>query len=534
MIKPQAEHFCILGGGTAGWMTALLFQRAFSQARITLIESSSVGTIGVGEGSTPALKSFFDAVDIAESDWMPRCGATYKSGITFHGWSTTPGFEHYFHPFLSHFDRDHIKALQFNSLLRRSGRDVHAHPDMFCYSHYLAERQLCPRAPYSFPFEVQYGYHFNAGLLGAYLKELALERGINWQDSLVESVEHSSNGDLTALVTDTGERLMADFFVDCSGFASILTEKALGIGWQSYDDSLFNDRAVTIGTEAESVVSTQTTATALRNGWAWHIPQQDRVGNGYVYSSRFCTEEEATRELAEHLGLDPDGVQARHIRFRTGRVESVWNRNTLAVGLSQGFLEPLEATALALVQLTIARFVSYYRAGGHSDQYRDHLNREVAEAYDGVKNYIHTHFLLSDRDDSEYWRACRSNAKAISPELKRVIETWFARGDLAAVLQETGLGKHYKINSWLYILAGMGVFPPAAKLSSPEDSEASKVPLDDISTFFERLTKNHMSQAEAFALLEAGQIPEADERLPSDGNALEQLLGLEIGISAAT
>ena len=525
------HRFLILGGGTAGWMAALLLNRAFPDANVSLIESSSIGTIGVGEGSTPALKSFLAAVGIPEHSWMPACEATYKSGIEFRDWSTAPGFESYFHPFLTHFDRDHIKALNFNALLRRSGRSVDAHPDQFCYSHYLANRQLCPVTPYAFPFEVQYGYHFNAGLLAKKFKEVALERGVEWRDCKISDVALSDTGDVSHLLTDDGQQLDADFFIDCSGFASLITTKTLGVPYRSYSDALFNDRAVTLATEGEVTVSTQTTAAALANGWAWRIPQQNRVGNGYVYSSHFCSEEQAEGEFLDYLKVNRPDVELRHISFETGRVETVWNKNTLAVGLSQGFLEPLEATALALVQLTLAKFVREYAANGLTSRGSETLNREVAEAFDGVKNYLQTHFLLSNREDSDYWRACRANSAAMSSELKAVLECWFARGDLAKVLEETGLGRHYKFNSWLYILTGMGIFPPEEKLSAASVEEISKVPLEDIRQFFSKLTLNHLDQYEAFERLARGEELSDPRERAAQQDPLEELLGLGFAVS---
>lgn len=526
-----SQKFVILGGGTAGWMTALLFQRAFPGCLITLIESQSIGTIGVGEGSTPALKSFLDAIGVAEADWMPRCKATYKSGITFDGWSTAQGFENYFHPFLTQFDRDHVKALQHNSLLRRSGCSVHAHPDLFCYSHYLAQRRLCPIPPYAFPFEVQYGYHFNAGLLGEYLKEIGVARGIRVEECRIVDVVLDGQGDVSHLLGADGRHFDADFFVDCSGFSALIVGAALKVDEVSYAEALFNDRAVTIPTGKEAEASTQTVATALRNGWAWRIPQQDRVGNGYVYSSRYCSDAEAEAELRSHLNISQQQGEARIVRFRTGRVTSVWNRNTLAVGLSQGFLEPLEATALALVQLTISRFVKHFQEGGSTNANAEKLNQEIAAAYDGVKDYIHTHFLISNRDDTQYWRDCRNNASAVSPGLRSVIECWFAGGDLAATLQATGLGRHYKLNSWLYILAGMGLFPPEDKLVAAKEDDLRKVPVEEIREFFERCSSNHMPQLEALEMLSKGVQPHA-ESIAAYPDALERLTGLEFGVSA--
>lgn len=528
----QPEHFLILGGGTAGWMAALLFERAFPESRITLVESSEVGPIGVGEGSTPALKAFFDALGICEADWMPRCNATYKSGIRFSGWSAAPGFESYFHPFHTQFDRDHIKALQHNSRLRRTGVDVHAHPDLFCYSHYLAERRLCPATPRSFPFSVQYGYHFSAGLLAAYLKEVALARGVAWRDARICNVDQDASGNVTSVATRDGETLAADFFVDCSGFASIIAKKALGIGWRSYSDALFNDTALTIATPREAIISSQTTSTALRHGWAWRIPQQDRVGNGYVFSSRYCSPANAEQELRAHLGLGPGDGETRLVPFKSGRLDTFWNRNTLAVGLSQGFLEPLEATALALVQLTLVRFVRALGEGGYTNAQTQLFNQEIAAAFDGVKDYIHTHFLTSDRRDTAYWCDCAANGSAVSPRLRAVLECWFACGDLPETLRAVGLDRHYKINSWFYILSGMGIYPQPESLRQPQAGELQAVPLDSIRDFFERCSLNHIEQAAALENLALGRPPMPGMAAgPTETEAMTSLLGLNFALS---
>lgn len=532
-MKPT--RFVILGGGTAGWMAATLFERAFPGASVTLAESSAIGTIGVGEGSTPAFKSFMDAIGIAEQEWMPACQATYKSGIRFADWSRLPGFGDYFHPFLSQFDRDHIKALSYNAALRRGAIDAHAHPDLFCFSHYLAARGLCPRTTESFPFEVQYGYHFNAGLLARLLKDTAISRGVIWKDCAIERVLQDDAGDIAALHTADGEIIDGDFFVDCSGFASLITQETLGVPFHSYADALFNDRAVTLPLEIDTSGETQTLSTALSAGWTWRIPQKGRVGHGYVYSSRHISDEDAAAELVRHAapdnGVDPASL--RHIPFRTGRAESVWNRNSLAVGLSQGFLEPLEATALALVQLTLARFVRYYAETG-DNRHAARLNGEVAAAFDGVKDYIHTHFVTSSRDDSAYWRECRANGAAVSPRLRQVLECWFKGGDLRLTLAETGLDRHYKFNSWLYILSGMGIFPQGDRLQPLPSAEARLVPTAEIAAFFERCALNFMPQPKALARLASGQsvFPECDRFEPSQIEALQALSGSDFGVSA--
>ncbi|QEY14901.1 tryptophan 7-halogenase [Cellvibrio sp. KY-GH-1] len=523
-----------MGGGTAGWMTAMLFQHAFQDCTITLVESAATGIIGVGEGSTPALKAFMDALGISESEWMSVCQATYKSGISFRGWSTRNGFEEYFHPFFSHFDRDHIKALIFNSELRRAGKRVHAHPNLFSYASYLAANSLCPITPYAFPFEVQYGYHFNAAMLGSFLKEKAIERGVVWKSAHVENIALNAEGDIAHLAFEGGAILEGDFFVDCTGFASLITGKTLGTPFIPYSDVLFNDRAVTLASPVEKVISTQTVATALNNGWAWKIPLQNRVGNGYVYSSAFCSEAEAEEELRAHLNMNNGEGEARHLKMRVGRAKTMWNRNSLAVGLSQGFLEPLEATALALVQLTLVRFVKLYKAGVYTNQYAEQLNSEIAEAFDNVKDYIHTHYLTSDREDTPYWRACRQNSAAASNRLKLVLQTWLSGADISEALQSTGLNRHYKVNSWVYLLSGMGIFPPEHQLVQASPDDLAKVPLDSIVDFFERCALNHMPQAEALNILRTGASPFSVEgrNKASKEQALARLLGLNFAVSS--
>ncbi|MGM8228646.1 tryptophan halogenase family protein [Cellvibrio sp. ARAG 10.3] len=521
-----------MGGGTAGWMTAMLFQRAFQDCSITLVESDKTGIIGVGEGSTPALKAFMDAIGINEREWIPACQATFKSGISFKNWSTKNGFREYFHPFFSHFDRDHIKALIYNSGLRRAGKHVHAHPNIFSYSYYLASDSLCPITPYSFPFEVQYGYHFDAGMLGNFLKEKSIKRGVVWKSAHVENVVLNMDGDISHLLFEDGAILDGDFFIDCSGFASLITGKALNTPFISYNDTLFNDRAITLVTPVEEVISTKTLSTALNNGWAWRIPLQNRVGNGYVYSSAFCSDSEAEAELRTHLKMEDEEGEVRHLKMRVGRVKAMWNRNSLAVGLSQGFLEPLEATALALVQLTIVRFVKLYKAGGYTNQYAEHFNKEIGEAFDNVKEYIHAHYLTSDREDTPYWKACRRSE--ISPRLKLLMEAWLNGENISVVLQNTGLNRHYKVNSWLYLLSGMGIFPPDDQLRKASSHELTKVPLDTIVDFFERCALNHMSQKEALEIMRAGASPFDVESRNKAGmeHSLARLLGLNFAVSS--
>ncbi|MCA0893927.1 tryptophan halogenase family protein [Microbulbifer agarilyticus] len=487
----------VVGGGTAGWMAALMLQKAVGDSwSIELIESSKRGIIGVGEGSTPALKSFFEDLAIPEDDWMPACSATYKSGITFDRWSEKPGFTSYFHPFYSHFDRDHAKALIHNSHLRRSGRDVHAHPDVFSYNHYLAKNRLSPVTPHHFPFEVQYGYHFDAGLLAQYLKKIALMRGVHHRDTLITDVDLSTSGDIAAVIDEQGERHEGEWFVDCSGFAALLIGDTLKTPFTSYADTLWNDSAVTLAMPPDAEPPCETVSTALKNGWAWRIPLQSRVGYGYVYSSRYCTREEAEEELRAHAGADAS-VDVRHLSMNIGRREKHWVKNCVAVGLSQGFIEPLEATSLALTQQTITRFIHAFREGNTGEEFREIFNTSVNKSYDDVRDYISVHFLTNSRTDSQYWVDSRERPGPASKALSAVFSCWFDNGDLPGLLKHLKIDGAYSNFSWHYILCGMGVFPGPETLTSPSPKDLSGIDFEQIRDFFARCTLNHQSHIEA-------------------------------------
>ena len=220
-IEPPVKHIVIVGGDTAGWMTALLLSTSKfgARLRVTVLDSPTADSIGVGEGSTPWLRGFFDSLGIAEAEWMAACSATYKSGITFEGWSTRPGYERWFHPFASMLDRLTTPPFLRNVHARLNGADVHAHPDRFFMSRRVAVEGRGPRPAHEFPFDIGYGYHFDAALLGAFLRGKALARGVAHVARPVNSVTLDERGDIRAIELDGGDSLAADFFVDCSGFA---------------------------------------------------------------------------------------------------------------------------------------------------------------------------------------------------------------------------------------------------------------------------------------------------------------------------
>ena len=495
----RPANITILGGGTAGWMAACLLQHHWSETgtTVTLIESSDIGIIGVGEGSTPQLKAFFDDLGITEAEWMPRCNATYKVGIAFEGWSDRPGYERYFHPFPTALDDHTSSQYFFNAYARRNGQEVVAHPDRFYIPALLARDRQAPLAPANFPFFTSYGYHFDAHLVGAYLREVATARGVAHVDAKVAEVALAADGNVEALVADDGRRFPADLFIDASGFRAMIIEGALGEPHRSFANNLFNDSAVVTPTplppEGPGVC---TRATAMSAGWAWHIPLTNRAGNGYVYSSRFIDKDAAAAELLAHLGLPRDS-SVRHLNMRVGRVERSWVRNCLAIGLAQGFVEPLEATALHVVLATVERFIGTVDGEDDLPTTREQFNSEIARRYEGIRDYLVCHYRAASRTDTDYWRAATSH-DSLSESLKGLFTAWFTGANLEEEVLRQGVDDIYTAVSWHCLLGGYGNYP--AKLQ-PATGVAAQVDMDRVDKFVTGCASNYPTHREALAWL---------------------------------
>lgn len=495
------KQFVILGGGTAGWMAACLIARQWPQHQVTVVESPDIGIIGVGEGSTPQLKAFFETLGIAESEWMPKCNATYKAGIRFNGWSERPGFESYFHPFQTQLDIFTETQFTFHTRARRTGRDVWAHPDRFFLATALAEHRRAPLAPSNFPFQIGYGYHFDALLVGQTLREHATSRlGVRHLEHLVSDVILDDAGNVAALQTNDDTRISGDFFIDCSGFRGAIIQKALEEPFIPFAHNLFNDRAVAMPTaNDDDDLASETQATAMSAGWAWRIPLTNRAGNGYVYSSRYIDPNAAETELRQHLGLLDSELDARHLQMNVGRVQRSWVKNCLAVGLSQGFIEPLEATALHIVQATVEGFIRAFEKGGGTDRHASEFNETINRRYDGIRDYIVAHYRMNQRTDTLYWRDNAGNNQ-LSDHLKSIMTVWFSGGDLFEEIRNLDIAGYYSSLSWHCLLAGYGTFPPDHKLvASTEGLNVSD--MTDIDHFIAGCLENFPSHRAALANL---------------------------------
>ena len=469
--EPPVRHIAVVGGGAAGWMTALLLaaSRFGARLKVTVLEPSPAETPGGGEGSTPLLRGFFDSLDIDESEWMPTCDATYKSGIAFDGWSTRPGHERWFHPFPSMLDELTMPQFLRNVHARLGGADVPAHPDRFFLSRRVAAEGRVPRPAHEFPFDLGYGYHVDAARLGAFLRGKALQRGVAHVARPLRSVTLDERGDLRSLELDGGDSLAADFFVDCSGAASLLIGQALKTPYVSFADGLFNDSIVALPAPGDDgPLMSQTASTGLRHGWAWKIPLASRLDHGYVYSSAHASADAAETELRAHLGLLDADVPARHLKIRTGRHARHWHRNCVAIGASQGFVEPLAATALMSVQRAAASFVDVLERGDLGEAARAAFNDGLNARADGDRDYLVAHYKSSARADTDYWRANAANG-ALSEPLRALMHAWFSARPIAPGIENGSIGIGHPVLSWYGLLAGAGLFP------TPDPARAAAV-----------------------------------------------------------
>jgi len=492
MTSEKPKKILIVGGGTAGWMAANLMASRWEDIDVCLLESTEIGIIGVGEGSTPHLKFFFDSIGVSESEWMPRCNATYKNGISFVNWSSVPGHESYFHPFPAQTDDFTVPTFFSNVKARIQGNNVNAHPDNYFLETYLTKKNLGPIAAESFPFQIFYGYHFDATLVGQFLAEKAVGRGVKRIFGTVTEVVLGAKGEITAVRLNDDSFLEADFFIDCSGFKSLLLQDALKVTFNSFKENLFNNAAVVMPSAISEIIPPETKSTTLSNGWAWKIPLVNRYGNGYVYSGDYITPDQAETELRQHLGLLESDVAARHLQMKVGRAEKHWEKNCLAIGLSQGFIEPLEATALALSYETITGFIKHYENGFYTNKFAEIFNNEINAKFDGVRDYIVCHYKANQRKDTNYWKDNAVNPK-VSDSLNKILYLWRTSQNFAKDMRIHNLEGSYQAKSWACLLAGYGVLPPL-ELSATNFGYTSPHDMDQLADFIRRCGlnfKNH-------------------------------------------
>lgn len=444
----------ILGGGTAGWMTAAGVARLLPDvAEVTLVESDDIGIIGVGEATLPHIRGFVERLGIGEAAFMRATHATFKLGIDFRDFGRIG--ESYIHPFGSF--GEEFAGVGFHHFwleLNRRGLASALGDYSLAVAAARANRFSLPADDMSLASTYGYAYQFDATLFGPFMREFATGIGVNRIEGLVTSVERDpESGDVTGLVMDDGRRIEGDLFVDCSGFRSLLLGQELDEEWEDWSRWLPCDRAAAMPClHPTGELRPYTTATAMPAGWRWQIPLQHRMGNGYVFSSAFIDEDEACesiRSAAEGEAMaDP-----RVLRFRTGRRKRSWSRNVIGIGLSSGFLEPLESTSIYLAQMAITYLIELFPEQGRIDpRDRDEFNRLVDMEYDRVRDFLILHYHATARDDSAFWNHVRT--MTIPESLAEKMELWRKAGRI----EKYSDGLFYDA-SWIAVYVGQGLLP---------------------------------------------------------------------------
>lgn len=399
----NVNSICIVGGGTAGWMAATTFSRVFPDKKITLVESPSIATIGVGESTTQFFRKWLNFIDLDDS-WMEECDATYKFSVRFENFNEEDPF-HY--PFTTQDSRKDPTAWFIHKAIT-PGLSVSDYADWYAPQMKAVNDGRIPTQNFDrFVLKRDTGFHFDATKFAIWLKNNLCQNVENIKAD-VTNADLDESGNIESLHLDNGVLLKADLFVDCTGFRSYLINDIMKTPWETFDDMLPNDSAWTVRlpyTDKKSQMRTYTNCTALKNGWVWNVPLRNRIGTGYNYSSKFISDEDALEEFKEHLGFPEETLcEYRNIKFKTGVSKKPWNKNVLAIGLSGGFIEPLESNGL----LSVHEWLIYacQIIGDNAVRALDinAFNLTVTQEFKTFAYFVYYHYALSTRTDSPYWK----------------------------------------------------------------------------------------------------------------------------------
>lgn len=452
MNPKKISTIVIVGGGTAGWMTAASLAKILkNKYTIRLIESDEISTVGVGESTIPMISRFNTVLGINEDEFMRETKATFKLGIEFVDWGHIG--ERYMHGF-GKFGQDlwTVDFYQYWLKMYQAGKA----PDLENYSinRMAAKAHKFMRPPADMPnsplSEINYAFHLDAGLYARYLRKYSEALGVQRTEGKIVDVQlRADDGHVDAVVMENGERIAGDLFIDCSGFRALLIEGALKTGFEDWSDYLPCDRAWAVPCELTGELPPYTRATARPAGWQWRIGLQHRTGNGHVYSSRHMSDDEAAGILMGSL----DGkalAEPRMLKFRAGKRKQVWNKNVVAVGLSSGFLEPLESTSIHLIQSTVGRLVTFFPDGGFNQADIDEFNRQSDFEVERIRDFLILHYHATRRTDTPFWDQCRT--MAIPDTLRRKMALWQSHGRLVRDDNEL-----FAEVGWLQVLHGQGI-----------------------------------------------------------------------------
>lgn len=453
MTENRIKDVVVVGGGTAGWMSASLLVKLFGRnTNITLVESEDIGTVGVGEATIPPIQIFNNVLGVKEDDFLKATQGTFKLGIQFENWGQIG--DKYMHAFGAIGRQIGMVPFQHHWLRAQMNGDT---SDLWDYSfNYqvakadrFARLQKIPNSPLE---GLTHAFHFDAGLYARYLRAGAEQLGVKRIEGLItETKLDPESGFIDAIVLKDGTEVAGDLFIDCTGFRSLLMGDALGVGYEDWTHWLPCDRAVAVPAENGERLRPYTQSIAHSAGWQWRIPLQHRAGNGHVFCSDFMSEDEATSILMNNLEgealADP-----RTLRFTTGRRYKFWHKNCVAVGLSSGFMEPLESTSIHLIQTSIVRLAQMFPSTGFDQVNEDEYNKQIAFEFESIRDFIILHYHANQRTDSAFWQRCRE--MEVPESLTHKINLFRATGRIFRENNEL-----FTENGWLQVLYGQGITP---------------------------------------------------------------------------
>jgi tryptophan 7-halogenase len=469
------KSYVIVGGGTAGWMTAALLGRVLGKtgASITLVESPEIDTVGVGEATVPSFVDFLKVLGISEQDFVRKTNATFKLGIRFTDWKTLN--HSYWHPF-------------GNTGARIDGQPFFQHwlKSHFCgntkeFTDYAPSAAMAKAHKFYIPdpgtpnnlTRMGYALHFDASLVAKYLAGYSQEHGVKRVLGHVEHVRMHDDGSIKSLDIKHGDSIEADFFFDCSGQRALLMQNALQVGYLDWRQFLPVNGAAVVQSGNTDDFPPYTESIAHEHGWRWRIPLQSRTGNGYVFCDEYCSQEQAAELLLQNIQGEPLG-NPRFLRFRTGKREKMWRKNCVAIGLSSGFLEPLESTSIYLIMRAALNFVQLLPDRVHCQATEDEYNRLMDIEYENIRDFIVMHYCTSQRDDSPFWQSWRH--RPIPESLTTKLSLYKSQGQL--VRNDLDL---FASDSWHAVLTGMGIYPRdySAAVDASEFNKVTKL-LNDV------------------------------------------------------
>lgn len=464
-MADSVRNIVIVGGGSAGWLTAGLLAGELqgdpqSPVEITLVESPDVKTIGVGEGTWPTMRATLQKIGIPEDQFLTRCTASFKQGTQFIGWASGADGDRYYHPFSAPAGYGEFNLVPY----WQEKRDLVSFTDAVTVQGYLCDRHLAPKqeATPEFAFVANYGYHLDAGKFAGLLQEHCTRNlGVRHLRDHVTQINGDPDGDIMSVGTKRNGDLAGDLFIDCTGLKSLLLGEHYGVPFVSRADVLFNDSALAIQvpyTTADQPIASQTNSTAQSAGWVWDIGLQSRRGIGYTYSAAHTDDDVAERVLRQYVaasgGMPEMDWSPRKISFESGHRKAFWHRNCVAVGMSAGFLEPLEASALVMIELAGQMISEEFPADRRAMEIvARRYNQVFSYRWDRIIDFLKLHYVLSHRNDSDFWHQNRM-AESIPDSLAEKLELWRHRppwlGDLARQ------DEIFSAASYQYVLYGMG------------------------------------------------------------------------------